>query len=296
MRDMVGLCDHVDDFDVSSDLGHGCHETPDPSDGVEVAQTIARTLKRLRQALQQQRRFASDASHELRSPVAALRVELEEAQLHPGDHDLGEVLGRALSDVDRLEAIITDLLVLSRAGENTPIEWEPVDLAQLVRTEVFRRADRLDVQLRLAPGVNVNTVRLQLARVLTNLLDNAQRHAERVVRVEVTRDAHTAELAVSDDGAGIVEADRERIFERFTRLDAARSRDRGGTGLGLAIAREIAEGHRGTLRAEDSPIGGACFVLRLPLTDPSGLPFHDSDPRRARGDGAFGRRMLGNPV
>ncbi|MFI6450285.1 sensor histidine kinase [Streptosporangium amethystogenes] len=289
MRDMAGLCDYVDDFDASSDLGHGGHETPEPSDGVEVAQTVARTLKRLRQALQQQRRFASDASHELRSPVAALRVELEEAQLHPGDHDLGEVLGRALSDVDRLEAIITDLLALSRAGENTPIEWETVDLAQLVRTEVFRRADRLGVQLRLAPGVNVNTVRLQLARVLTNLLDNAQRHAERVVRVEVTRNAHTAELAVFDDGAGIAEADRERIFERFTRLDAARSRDRGGTGLGLAIAREIAEGHRGTLRAEDSPVGGACFVLRLPLTDPSGPPFHD-------GDGAFGCQMLGNPV
>ncbi|WP_326643836.1 HAMP domain-containing histidine kinase [Streptosporangium sp. NBC_01755] len=295
MRDTVGLCDYVDDFDTSSDLGHGCHKTPGHSDGVEVVQTVARTLKRLGQALQQQRRFASDASHELRGPVAALRVELEEAQLHPGDHDLGEVLGRALSDVDRLEAIIADLLALSRAGENAPIEWEPVDLAQLVRTEVFRRADRFDVQLRLAPGVNVNTVRLQLARVLTNLLDNAQRHAERVVRVEVTRNAHTAELAVSDDGAGIAEADRERIFERFTRLDAARSRDRGGTGLGLAIAREIAEGHRGTLQAEDSPIGGACFVLRLPLTDPSGLPFHDSAPGQARGDGAFGCHMLGNP-
>ncbi|MEU3165412.1 HAMP domain-containing sensor histidine kinase [Streptosporangium sp. NPDC006930] len=291
MRDMAGLCDCVDDFDASSDLGHGCHETPELSDGVEVAQTVARTLKRLRQALQQQRRFASDASHELRNPVAALRVELEEAQLHPGDHDLSEVLGRALSDVDRLEAIIADLLTLSRARENTPIEWEPVDLAQLVQTEIFRRTDRLGVQLRLVPGVNVNTVRLQLARVLANLLDNAQRHAKRVVRVEVTHNAHTAELSVSDDGAGIAEADRERIFERFTRLDAARSRDRGGTGtgLGLAIAREIAEGHRGTLSVQDSPIGGACFVLRLPLTEPSGLPFHD-------GHDAFGGQMPGNPV
>ncbi|WP_208860778.1 ATP-binding protein, partial [Streptomyces griseoflavus] len=104
-----------------------------------------------------------------------------------------------------------------------------------------------------------------LGRVLANLLDNGRRHARERVTVTVRRERGSAVLAVADDGDGVAEADRERIFERFVRLDAARSRDDGGAGLGLAIARDVAVRHGGTLTAGAAPAGGALFELRLPL-------------------------------
>jgi signal transduction histidine kinase len=124
--------------------------------------------------------------------------------------------------------------------------------------------------MRFDVGVTVSCVPHQIARLVNALLDNAHRHAAGKVRVEVHRNTNSAELTVADDGAGITDADRERVFEPFARLDSARSRDRGGTGLGLAIARDIAQAHQGTLDVEDSPTDGACFVLRL--------PFHEAQP------------------
>ncbi|MDH2426326.1 HAMP domain-containing sensor histidine kinase [Sphaerisporangium sp. TRM90804] len=254
---------------------------PEPNSDDEVARlarTVNSTLERLEKAktgmdhaLAQQRQFASDASHELRTPVAGLRAQLEEARLHPEDTDLDDLLGRALRDVDRLQAIITDLLLLARIGAGAPgAATREVDLSESVRMEVSRRADRLPVQLRLTPGVYVDAVDTQIARVLTNLLDNAQRHARRLVRVEVRPAGDSAELVVDDDGDGVAEADRARIFERFTRLDASRCRDRGGTGLGLAIVRDIARAHGGTIEVSASDAGGARFVLCLPLAARSG--------------------------
>lgn len=116
-----------------------------------------------------------------------------------------------------------------------------------------------------ADAVEVAGSRGQLGRVLANLLDNAQRHAGSAVTVAVRRDGERAVVEVADDGDGVPEADRERIFERFVRLDAARSRDDGGAGLGLAIARDVAVRHGGTLTVRDAPAGGALFALRLPL-------------------------------
>ena len=136
-------------------------------------------------------------------------------------------------------------------------------------TEVSQRADPDKVRLRLTPDVAVHAIRSQIGRVITNLLDNAERHARSAVVVEVRQNGDSAELIVDDDGEGVAEADRQRIFERFTRLDAARSRDRGGTGLGLAIARGIAQAHDGTIEAGASPSGGGRFILRLPLAGPS---------------------------
>jgi signal transduction histidine kinase len=219
-----------------------------------------------------QRQFAADASHELRTPLAGLRAQLEEAQLHPDETDLPELLRALLHDVDRLEAITADLLLLARVAASPPAEREPIDLAETVRDVVSRRVGGLDVRLRLEPAVTVNAVRTQIDRLLTNLFDNAQRHARRTVEIRVCRvgDGDDAELAVVDDGAGVAVPDRERIFGQFARLDAARSRDRGGTGLGLAIARDIAHTHKGTLRVEETfgDGDGACFVLRLPLARP----------------------------
>jgi signal transduction histidine kinase len=272
---LTGLCDYIDRLGIPSDTRSVCCEIP----GLYGEDAIARTVRtvtsrlgRLTQALRRQQRFTSDVSHELRNPLAGLRAELEEAQMHPDYDDVHDVLDRALSDVGRLESIVNDLLLLSRAGSGVSAEWEPVDLARLVQDEVSRRTDRLRVELRLVPDANVSSVRVQIIRVLTNLLDNAQRHAERMVQVEVTCDAETAELSVSDDGEGIAEVDRERIFDRFSRLDAARRRDCSGTGLGLAIAREIAQAHHGTLDAGNSSIGGARFALRLPLAGRASRP------------------------
>jgi signal transduction histidine kinase len=113
--------------------------------------------------------------------------------------------------------------------------------------------------------VSVSAIPIRISRVLANLLDNAQRHARQLIEIRVSRDGDSGELTVSDDGEGIAESERERIFQPFIRLEAARRLDRSGTGLGLAIAREIAQTHVGSLHVRESETGGACFVLRLPL-------------------------------
>ncbi|MEV6987266.1 GAF domain-containing sensor histidine kinase [Sphaerisporangium sp. NPDC051017] len=231
-----------------------------------ISEELERVTASLQLALDRQRRFTTDASHELRTPLAGLRATLEEAQLHPGETDLAELLEHTLGDVDRLQAIISDLLLLTRIGAAPPAALEPVDLAVLAEAETARRTgDPHPARLDLTAGVTTDAVPEQIRRVLDNLLDNAQRHAARDVVVTVRRAEGMAELSVTDDGPGVPAAEREHIFQRFTRLDTARSRDRGGTGLGLAIARDIAHAHHGTLHAEDASSGGARFVLRLPL-------------------------------
>ncbi|WP_433479217.1 sensor histidine kinase [Spirillospora sp. CA-142024] len=233
---------------------------------------LTRRIGRLERALEKQRRFASEVSHELRNPIAGLRARLEEAQLYPDQTSMDELVEEALHDVRRLEAIVTDLRLLSQAeatnGDNGSGGRKPevMDLAELVASELAHRPDQLAAGQALEPGVTVTGVRGEIARVLANLLDNAQRHAKRKVVVEACRNGDSAELIVSDDGDGIAAADREKIFQRFVRLDASRERDRDGTGLGLGISREIAHAHHGTLEVGESTSGGARFVLRLPLT------------------------------
>ncbi|WP_405394639.1 ATP-binding protein [Microbispora hainanensis] len=268
---------------------------PEPVGDDEIARlarTVNSTLARIEQAkitteraLRRQREFAADASHELRTPLAGLRAQLEEAQLHPDETDLRSLLRDALLDVGRLEAIIDDLLLLAKVGATAPGR-KPVDLSVLVRDEVARRTDRIPVRLRLADGVRMHAAPRHLARLLTNLLDNAQRHARSLVEIELRRDDGFVELSVSDDGPGVPVSERERIFERFARSDTARSRGRGGTGLGLAIARDIARAHCGTLVATESAYRGAMFVLRLPV---SGCPSNaDAPPSQAAITGGGG--------
>jgi signal transduction histidine kinase len=229
-----------------------------------LAVAANQTLDRAEWAVEQQRRFASDASHDLRSPLTAMRAEVEEALLNPDKTDWPATGEALLESLDRLQELVTDLLHIARLDAGAPGRHDPVDLAELAAVELDRRPRRVEVMRDLSPGVVVRGDRLRLARLLTNLVDNAERHANSKLMVTVLRENDIAMLEVEDDGSGIDPENREVVFQRFTRLDAARSRDSGGTGLGLSIARQIAETHGGTLTLEDSP-RGARFVLRIPL-------------------------------
>ncbi|MEV5892497.1 ATP-binding protein [Nonomuraea fuscirosea] len=215
---------------------------------------------------EEQRRFASSTSHELRTPLAALRTRLEEAVLYPTEVDPLETIREARALTDRLETIIDDLLVSARLRAGEPDAYEPIDIRTLVVKEVAAMAGGVPVHVDADRDVNVLGSRIQLIRVIDNLLVNARRHADEKVEVTVGRVEGSAVITVCDDGSGIAPQDRERVFERFARLDEGRRREPGGTGLGLAISRDIAHAHNGTLTIEDSP-RGARFVLRLPLTD-----------------------------
>ncbi len=248
---------------------------PIPRGGDEIsrlASTMNAMLDRLDVAGRRQRQFIADASHELRSPIAVLRTQLEVALAHPDPEVRTELVAGALEDTERLQALATDLLFLARLDSGAPAPDRsaagavPVDLAELVRAVVRNRGvERCPVTLDLTEGVRTPGNYLWLTRLVTNLLDNAQRHAAGEIRVRVRADAGRRDclLEVRDDGHGIAPEDRDRIFERFTRLDDARSRDHGGAGLGLPIARDIARHHGGTLAVVDSR-HGAAFLARLP--------------------------------
>ncbi|MFB4278434.1 sensor histidine kinase [Nonomuraea sp. MTCD27] len=249
---------------TSTDLGHRV-PVPGPRDEIhDLACTVNQTLTLLEAAFQRERRFTSDASHDLRSPITAMRTQLEEALLHPADADWPATTAAMLNSLHRLQAIVTDLLTLSRLDAGALGPAAPVDLRDLVSCELDHRHPHEVVIARDLQSALVHGDRLQLVRLLTNLVDNAERHAASTVTISLSAEAGQAVLAVSDDGSGIPADQRERIFERFARLDDARDKDAGGTGLGLPIARQIAERHGGTLTVEESE-QGARFVARIPL-------------------------------
>ncbi|MEV4460008.1 HAMP domain-containing sensor histidine kinase [Microbispora sp. NPDC049633] len=238
---------------------------PQPSGRDEIAQLACaanQTLGRLESAVTRQREFAAIVSHELKSPLTGLRTGLEEALLYP-ETDARQAIARALPAADRMQQIIDELLAFARL-RNTPCSSEQVDLGALVRAEAAARTTGVPVYATTEPGVRVVGNRVQLASIVTNLLVNAQRHAIGQVNVTAGCDGAQALVVVLDDGDGVAEEDRERIFEPFMRLEAGRRLDPGGSGLGLALCRAIAAAHDGSLRVEDSP-RGARFVLRLPL-------------------------------
>ncbi|WP_245679704.1 sensor histidine kinase [Actinomadura hibisca] len=233
----------------------------------DLARSVNATLDRLEEAIAKQRAFVLDVSHELRSPLTGLRTELELALSDPDDAGVRETLAAMLKNIDRLQAVVDDLLALARLDAAQYEHTETVDLHELADQEVLRRPRRSRVRVEADGPVRVEGGRTALARALTNLIDNADRHAESNVLVRVAQEDGDATVEVVDDGTGVLPEDRERIFERFARLSDGRHRDAGGTGLGLAIAREISTQHRGSLTITDRGDGepGARFVLRLPL-------------------------------
>ncbi|MEU0170679.1 ATP-binding protein [Streptomyces iakyrus] len=257
LRPVEGIRREMAAITQSEDLARRVPE-PDTHDEIaRLASTTNETLAALETSVERQRRFVADASHELRSPIASLRTQLEVAAAHPELLDLDG----AVEDTVRLQRLAADLLLLARLDAGERPSDAKVDLAGLAREEA---EGRTGVTVDAEP-VEVAGSRGQLGRVLANLLDNAQRHARSAVTVDVRREGDRAVVGVADDGDGVPDGDRERIFERFVRLDAARSRDDGGAGLGLAIARDVAVRHGGTLTAGRGPAGGALFELRLPL-------------------------------
>ncbi|GAA1829281.1 HAMP domain-containing sensor histidine kinase [Actinomadura chokoriensis] len=238
-----------------------------PATGDDVERLAGRVnllLGRLETSAAQRRAFIADASHELRTPLAGLRTRIELALDDPDDGDLADNLRHALEDVERLHRIVEDLFVLARLDSGDLPERRRVDLGELVESEVAGRSSPVPVTVKAERGVVVIGNRSRLSRVLFNLLSNAERYAVAHIEVHARAVGEEAVVEVHDDGPGIRPDDRDRVFERFARLDAARSRDKGGSGLGLPIARQIAIAHGGTLYVANGAYG-ARLVLRLPL-------------------------------
>jgi signal transduction histidine kinase len=242
---------------------------PDPGTGDEVgrlAATMNRMLDRLQGSADRQRRFVSDASHELRSPLASLRTQLEVSLAHPEGADWPGVASGVLEEGVRMERLVDDLLALARADEGAVLaHTEELDLGEIMAEEASR-VEGLQVEARLDEAL-LRGDPLALRRVVRNLIDNARRHAATRIGLQVGLEGEDVLLVVEDDGAGIPEAEREQVFERFARLGEARDRDAGGTGLGLAVVREIVEAHGGTVVAGEGEGGGARLVVRLPVRE-----------------------------
>jgi signal transduction histidine kinase len=262
---------------------------PESRDEVHnLALTLNDMLARLEAAQQRQRGFVSDAAHELRSPIASIRTQLEVAVDHPDAVDWQQTAGGVLADTLRLARLAEDLLALARLDERAdrPDRGRPVDLAGLAATVALRYGEaRVPVTARSLNDCIVLGDTGGLDRMLVNLIDNAVRYAHSRVSVTARADGPWVMLSVSDDGPGIPQADAERVFGRFTRLDDARSRDdtflaantpygtgNSGSGLGLAIVRATATAHGGTVWLEDA-VPGLRAVVRLPAA-----------PRQQRGD------------
>lgn len=233
--------------------------------------TMNHMLDRLDEATARQRRFVADAAHELRTPLTRIRTNLEVDLAQPDTADPTATIATVREEAIGLQHLIDDLLHLARSDAGrTAAHLEPVDLDDIVMQEV-RDIRSMHPMLRTdttrVSAAHLDAVADDLRRAVRNLLTNAARHATSAITVDLSEAEGVVELSVADDGPGVPAAHRERIFERFTRVQDARTRDDGGSGLGLAITRAIVEGHGGTIAYTDGPDGGARFVVRIPLRD-----------------------------
>ena len=266
LRRVEGLRAEVAAVTASGDLGRRVPETG-TDELARLGLTMNEMLGALARSAVRQRRFVADAAHELRTPIAGLSASLEVAVSHPEITRDRSWIQELADGHRRLGRLVNDLLVLASLEGDAPKRRDPVDLAGVV-TDATRRAVPPGVRLRadqvdraMVPGDAT-----QLTRVVTNLVDNALRYARGTVDVTLKAQGAQAVITVADDGPGIAPADRERIWDRFVRLDDDRSRASGGTGLGLALVKELVTAHGGTVSvtgSADRP--GAVFIVRLPL-------------------------------
>lgn len=238
-----------------------------------LATTMNAMLERLEAASRSQERFVSDASHELRSPLAALSGALEIARTEDRPETWRELSPLMASEAARMTQLVGALLTLSRSdAAAVAVQPVDVDLDDLAGAEVarLRATGKVEVSARIQ-AVRVPADPMMLQQVLRNLCDNALRHARRTVEVTVATRGGDAVLQVADDGNGIAPADRGRVFDRFVRLEESRARDAGGSGLGLAIVAQVVAAHGGVVHVVDTPLGGACFEVLLPLAGPQSI-------------------------
>lgn len=240
-----------------------------PATGDEIgrlAVTMNGMLGRLEDAQAAQRRFVSDASHELRSPLAVIRQYAEVAALHPDRVDTSDLSSTVLEEGARMQTLVESLLLLAKLDEGgTRAARRTVDVDDLLLAEAarVRSAGALRVESAGIAAARVDGDEVLLARVVRNLVDNAARHARSVVRLGCTTDGGSVRIRVEDDGTGVPVESRAQVFERFVRLDESRSRDVGGSGLGLAIVADVVRLHGGSVELLDSDLGGAAFVVTL---------------------------------
>ncbi|MGV8845146.1 ATP-binding protein [Tessaracoccus sp.] len=247
---------------VAREGGPGALPVPDADDELgALARTLNEMLDRLEHAAGRQRAFVEDAAHELRSPISVLRATVEAAGSHPEAWTTNELAADLQPEVLRMQALVDDLLLLARVGA-APARRGALDLRSIAADAVNAARPGIAVEVRGTGVAHGGASAVQ--RVVRNLVENAARHARGSVRVTVW-DGH---LIVEDDGAGIEPRDRERVFERFVRLDEAREREAGGSGLGLAIVREIAREHGGDVVLGESHMGGLMATLTLPVQEP----------------------------
>ena len=247
----------------------------EPATGDEIARlanTMNAMLARLEAASARERRLVADASHELRSPLARMRTELEVDLSHPQAADLTATHRSVLEEVDNLTRLVNDLLHLARsdASESDALadrmEHVPIAIDELVlaEAELMRAGTDASIETSCESGAVVRGDPRQIARAVRNVCDNAARHASSRIDLSTRYDGGVVEVAVTDDGPGIPMSERRRVFERFARLDDSRQSASGGAGLGLAIARDIVRRHGGTIGIEGPEGAGSTFVISLP--------------------------------
>ncbi len=275
---------------ITAERLHERLSVPNQHDEIgRLAAVINEAFARLESSFEQLRRFTADASHELRTPLSVIRgigeVGLSETRTSA---EYKEAIGSMLEEVDRLTNLVDTLLRLSHGDAGTVrLSREGVDLGQLTRDVVSslgilaeERNQRLTVDV--ADGVSVAADRLVLREAITNVVDNAIKYAPQTsaIDIRVSANGHQALLTVADGGPGIAAQHRERIFDRFFRLDEARSRDRGGTGLGLAIAKWAVEVNGGQISVEGGANGGSVFRIVLPIATAATSEHRDNATQR----------------
>jgi signal transduction histidine kinase len=268
VRDITEAASEISATNLSRRINH---EGPD-DEMKALANTFDRMIERLERSFDQQRQFVQDASHELRTPLAAIRTNIEVAEMDTdlSDAEYRDLLSLIKSQTERLTRLSEDLLLLSATERDGRAELEPVnliDLAHDVTRQLTPLANGRNIVLRVEgdPDLDAEAEQDALFRCVYNLVDNAIKYSGdgRLVTVTVQREPAWATVSVIDNGPGITPEQQSSIFERFYRVDAGRSRREGGTGLGLAIVRELVQGMNGTDSVESTPGEGSTFRVRI---------------------------------
>jgi signal transduction histidine kinase len=277
---------------INAERLDGRVDVPPTNDEIHaLALTMNTMLDRLQASDTEQRRFVSDASHELRSPLATLRAGIEIAAADPTGRMWLQMKDVLAEETTRMSFLVEDLLTLAKANDGgLRVEQKDVDLDDVLDQEIrrLRSTSPNQISVELVPARIRGDAR-RLTQVLRNVLDNADRHALSRIAVDLRTAGDRVIITVDNDGDPIPEADRERIFERFVRLDGSRSREGGGSGLGLAIAAGIVAAHQGSIRSTDGPAGHCRFEIVFPRSEPA-EPAAPADvtPRESRRQGVQG--------